>query len=201
MELVFEGNRISLKRELSKLDEFVLKFAGQMDESNIDYAVVSGYVALVFGRSRGTEDVDVIARTINYAAFERFWKSLEGEFECLNADSAKEAFEEYLSEGVAVRFALKGTVIPNMEFKFAKSRLEDAALDGKLELLLNGKRLFISPLELQIAYKLFLGSEKDLEDARFLFALFKEKLDSNKLGRIANALGVAGKIRLLGALK
>ncbi len=201
MELVFQENRISLKRELSKLDEFVLKFARQMDESNIDYAVVSGYVALVFGRSRGTEDVDAIARPTDRALFERFWKSLEGEFECLNADNAKEAFEEYLSEGVAIRFAFKGTVIPNMEFKFAKSRLEDAALNEKLELLLNGRRLFISPLELQIAYKLFLGSEKDLEDARFLFALFKEKLDSNKLGRIANALGVAGKLRLLGALK
>ena len=30
---------------------------------------------------------------------------------------------------------------------------------------------------LQIPYKLFLGSEKDIEDARFLFKLFEDKLN------------------------
>jgi len=36
-------------------------------------------------------------------------------------------------------------------------------------------------LELQIAYKLLLGSVKDIEDARFLFKLFMEQIDKKEL--------------------
>jgi len=39
------------------------------------------------------------------------------------------------------------------------------------------RSLYLSPLELQIPYKLFLGSEKDIEDARFLFKLYKDNLN------------------------
>ena len=41
--------------------------------------------------------------------------------------------------------------------------------------------LVIIPLEMQIAYKLFLGSEKDIEDAKHLYNMFKDKLDASLL--------------------
>lgn len=41
--------------------------------------------------------------------------------------------------------------------------------------------LFVSPLELQIPFKLFLGSEKDIEDAKHLYNLFKDNLDEKLL--------------------
>ena len=37
--------------------------------------------------------------------------------------------------------------------------------------------MFISSLELQIPFKLYLGSEKDIEDAKYLYNLFKDKID------------------------
>ena len=43
--------------------------------------------------------------------------------------------------------------------------------------MINKRVIFISPLELQIPFKVFLGSEKDIEDARFLYNLFKDRLD------------------------
>ncbi|EQD66109.1 hypothetical protein B2A_01284 [mine drainage metagenome] len=39
----------------------------------------------------------------------------------------------------------------------------------------------ISPLELEIAYKLYLGSEKDFADASHLYITFRESLDTQKL--------------------
>ena len=54
--------------------------------------------------------------------------------------------------------------------------------------LLNGKHLFISPLELQISYKLFLGSEKDIEDATYLYNLTKEHLDGELLSEFNTKL-------------
>jgi len=64
-----------------------------------------------------------------------------------------------------------------MEIKFSKIDLDFWVLEERREVLLNNHKLFISPLELQIPFKLFLGSEKDIEDARHLYSIFKDKLD------------------------
>jgi len=74
--------------------------------------------------------------------------------------------------------AKKGSIIPNIELKFVKNDLDRYSLDHRKRVTLSDKSLFLSPLELQIPYKLFLGSEKDIEDARFLFKLFKDNLDN-----------------------
>ena len=42
-------------------------------------------------------------------------------------------------------------------------------------------RLLISPIELQIHYKLYLSSDKDIEDAVYLWVLFREMLDGDLL--------------------
>lgn len=72
---------------------------------------------------------------------------------------------------------MKGTFIPNIEMKYPKIELDSWTLENRKSVSLNGKQLFISPLELQIAYKLFLGSEKDIEDAKYLYDLTQEHLD------------------------
>ena len=56
-----------------------------------------------------------------------------------------------------------------MEMKFVKTGIDARTLDNSIELVVNKNRLLISPLEIQMSYKLFLGSEKYIEDARFLF--------------------------------
>ena len=67
--------------------------------------------------------------------------------------------------------------IPNVELKFPKIALDKWGIDNKRKVILNDNDLFISPLELQIPFKLYLGTEKDIEDARFLYTLLKENLD------------------------
>jgi len=67
------------------------------------------------------------------------------------------------------------------KLKFPKIPPEFEALRERKEVLVNKKRLFVSPLELQIAFKLYLGSEKDIEDAKHLYRLFKGKLDRRLL--------------------
>ncbi|MBN2142234.1 hypothetical protein JW711_02790 [Candidatus Woesearchaeota archaeon] len=68
-----------------------------------------------------------------------------------------------------------------MEIKFPKTDLERWALEQKRKVEVNGKQIYISPIELQISFKLFLGSEKDIEDAKYLYELFKEKIDRKLL--------------------
>ncbi len=44
-----------------------------------------------------------------------------------------------------------------------------------------GPKLRISPLEIAIAYKLYLGSDKDFDDAAHIYTIFKNTLDTAKL--------------------
>ena len=52
--------------------------------------------------------------------------------------------------------------------------------------------MFISPIELQIPYKLYLGSDKEIEDAIYLWDIFKGKIEVNRLMGFMKALNVRG---------
>ncbi|MCX8202407.1 MAG: hypothetical protein N3G74_01200 [Candidatus Micrarchaeota archaeon] len=177
MEMKFSKKTIEMNKILSPLDKFVFDFCRILDDEKIRYVIVSGYVAIVFGRSRNTEDVDIIVEKIPYEKFERLWNRLKKKYECLNTNEPKTAYYEYLKNKTAVRFSRKGEVIPNFEFKFPKMDEDVISLNNSVELRIKNKRLFISPIELQIVYKLKLESEKDVGDAIFLYELFKEKID------------------------
>ena len=49
---------IELDRELSDLDKFTLNFVRILSKY-AKYVVVSGYVSILFGRARSSEDIDI----------------------------------------------------------------------------------------------------------------------------------------------
>ena len=182
MEIEYGKGHISISRELSSLDKFVIDFINALDAASIKYVIVSGYVSILFGRTRGTEDVDIFIEKPESPSFyalceknPRFW--------IINTASEKEAYD-MLIEGYGIRFAEKGKAIPNMEVKIGEMPLE------RISAAINGFKLFISPIEIQIAYKFYLGSEKDIEDAVYLYELFKERLDRGVLLQKCEELNV-----------
>jgi len=58
MEIEFKGDNIIFDRELSLLDSFVLNFTELLITNNIKYVIISGYVAILFGRSRISEEFE-----------------------------------------------------------------------------------------------------------------------------------------------
>ena len=119
MQIEYKNNKIKFERELSNLDKLVLSFTHILDKHKIKYVIISGYVAILFGRSRNTEDVDLFIEEIPMQKFLDFWNDLyETGFECINESSPKEAYNFYLKENTAIRFAVKGTFIWNFEVKF-----------------------------------------------------------------------------------
>ena len=191
MELEFSKNKIAFEKHLSDLDKLVIKFVKILDASKVDYVIISGYIAILFGRSRATEDVDLFIEEMPFEKFNTFWNALDkAGFECINAFSPEEAFNDFLKEKLAIRFALKGNFEPNFELKFPKSKYNIYSLNNKVEVFLNGEKLLSSEIELQIAFKLSLGSDKDFEDARHLYNTFKEHLDLNLLKKQISELQV-----------
>lgn len=158
MELEFKKNRIVFNRELSNLDKLVLRFVKILEKQRIDYVIISGYIAILFGRSRHTEDVDLFIEEMGFEKFEKFWIELYKQgFECINSLNPYNAFNGYLNDSLALRFAEKGTVMPNFEVKFPKTKYNWYSLKHKIEVFLNNQKLITSEMELQIAFKLRLG--------------------------------------------
>jgi hypothetical protein len=171
---------IEINRELSDLDIFTLDFITIL-KKHTNYVLVSGYVSILLGRARISEDVDVIIQKIDFSAFQALYKELKKNgFYCLNAEEDSTIYD-YLLDNLAVRFAKEGKTIPNIELKWIKHKFEKIALENTIDINLLKGKLKISNLELQIAFKEeVLKSPKDLDDADHIKDIAKEYLD-NKL--------------------
>ena len=70
MEFTYKKEKIIYpNKELTLLDKLVLKFLKAID---FKYVIISGYIAILFGRSRNTEDVDLFIEKISAQRFNNF---------------------------------------------------------------------------------------------------------------------------------
>ena len=165
MGISITPTEIKITRELSELDNFVLDVA-ELIEKYSQYVIVSGYVTILFGRSRGTEDVDFVIEKIPKEGFMKFCRDAQTSgFEFINPEDCSGLYE-MLKERLSIRMAREGEIIPNAEIKFPKDFFHQEAL------------------------KKSLGSDKDIEDAYYLYELFKENLNRRLLHDYIQRLGV-----------
>lgn len=170
---IIDEHTIQIDRELNDLDLFVLEFV-RILEKYTPYALVSGYVALLFGRSRNTEDVDLFITRLTKQQFHDFYVDIKNNgFKSVLVESEEELFS-MLTDNLSVRFGKGNSPIPNMEVKFVRDYSDMLSLQSKMEVITKQGNLFVSSPEIQVAYKKFvLRSPKDLEDARHLQGLFE----------------------------
>lgn len=184
----FIGSKtIRLEKIENELDRFALKFTKILGKYT-EYVIVSGYVAILFGRNRASEDIDVFVE--GFQDFEKFYREIhEKGYWILNHDNPKDA-HSMIKDGLAIRIAKKNQWLPNLEIKLPKRDTDFYSLQNRITVIMKSGKLFIGPLELGIAFKLFLSSEKDIEDARFLYKLFQDRLDRSNLKHFAKNLKV-----------
>jgi hypothetical protein len=193
MDLTMENQRIELDQKImTSLDTFVFSFLSHLGK-NVEYVIISGYIPILFGRTRGTEDVDLFIEKIGRKTFLKIYDELlSDDFYFLNPEDEQGLYEMLLDK-LAIRAAKNDTIIPNIELKFIKDDIDAYTMQHKKELVINKKhQLYISPFEVEIPYKLYLGSEKDIADALYLFEIFKEYLDRSLLERFMKELQVSG---------
>jgi hypothetical protein len=191
MEMSIKEGVIKFDKELSELDKLALLFSESLTSIGVKHVFLSGYVPILFGRNRASEDIDVVCEKISIEIFSGFWVDIHRNLICIITSDVNVAYNDYLQKNTAIRFAYPEEFIPNVEMKFEANKMHGAALSSPLNVVVNGRKLPISPLEQQIAFKLFMGSEKDIEDARFLFKLFEENLDIQKFTGYLKALNVS----------
>lgn len=182
-----EDDELVVERAPNDLDELAIRFTGILDEIGIEHVYVSGYVAILAGRSRATEDIDVLLAHVDETTIERLAGRLKEEG-LWGPAMPLDRMSEMLEDNIWV--ARDGEMVPHLEVKFVDDRFDRNSLENRITARIAGAELPIGPLELQIAYKLWMGSETDFEDAVHLYALFEESLRTADLEEWVSELGV-----------
>ena len=95
-----------------------------------------------------------------------------------------------LDNGDNIWVAPEDQITPHLEVKFARDEFDHASLENAITARIGGKTIPIGPVEPQIAYKLYLGAQKDVEDAVHLYTLFEQSLSVSRLEEWVTRLDV-----------
>ncbi len=152
-------------------------------EKYTHYMIVAGFLAIATGRTRGTEDIDMIAGRMDKPHFVQMHKNLTANgFVCMQSDDPGSIYDDYLAENVGVRYTWKDMPVPEMEMKFAKDRIDELGLRERVKIPLTNLEVWFAPVEMNIAFKEeYLKSDKDMEDARHLRLIFSGEISEERV--------------------
>ena len=173
-------NGLVVDREPNGFDELAIAFSALASRLDIDHVFVAGYVAILTGRSRATEDIDVFIEPCSESEIDALVAELEAADYWGPAMPLAEMYDN-LASGTNIWVAPDGEMSPRLEVKFPGDEFDRASLSNAISATIGGETIPIGPLELQIAYKLALGGRTDLEDAAHLYTLFGETLSTARL--------------------
>lgn len=185
----FQEGELVVEREPNELDTLAMEFTRILDDLDVRHVYVAGYVAILTGRPRTTQDVDVLLERLGESRTERLVEELR-EAGMWGPAMPLDDMYEMLANGDNIWVAPEEQVIPHIEAKFVRDETGRAALQNAVTAHIATAAIPVGPLELEIAYKLYLASRKDFEDAVHLFALFEESLRTEELERWVTKLGV-----------
>lgn len=184
---ILEKNAIVIQRGLTELDLFAKKFLGIL-KKHTNYLVVSGFVSICTGRTRGTEDIDVIVPAMEKEKFTALFEELDkNNFWCYQGDDSEDVYT-YIKNLNSIRFAKTNEIFPNIELisfnKTKKAKLFEFSHPQKIKI--KDFEFKIPPLEFEILYKeIILGGKKDFEDAKHLRTFFSEIIKERRFKEYA----------------
>ena len=183
----FTDKGVVIDKPPSDLDRLILEVGDVLDAVGIEYAVVSGYVAVLFGRSRATEDIYAITERFDEGTADELAKRLR-EAGYWGSAMPLDDLHETLADDLPARIAEEGHRVPNVELKFASDESDRISLDNAISVRLGEETLRVGSLEFQIAYKLDMGAQKDYEDALYLHEVAEPSLNGTALERYVTIL-------------
>ncbi|MBW2965832.1 hypothetical protein KY342_01870, partial [Candidatus Woesearchaeota archaeon] len=131
------------------------------------------------GRTRGTEDIDILVPIMPKEKFKELFDDLiNNNFWCYQGDNSDAIFR-YIKDFSNIRFAKKGEMFPNIEFvpinESRKAKWCEFSNPQKMKI--KDFEFKVPPIEFEILYKeLVLKGKKDMEDARHLRTFFSKIL-------------------------
>jgi hypothetical protein len=106
-----------VEREPNRLDELAIAFAEVLDRFDVRYAYVAGYVSILAGRARSTEDVDVVFERIDEPVVVEIVTALD-DAGFWGPAMPLESTYEMLEGGDNIWVAPEDQIMPHLEVKF-----------------------------------------------------------------------------------
>jgi len=178
--VTLRDGELVVERPPNELDELAIAFSRTLSRLDIGHAFVAGYLAILTGRARATDDIDVLVETLSTTEVDELVAVLESE-DYWGPAMPLEEMHGNLDAGTNIWVAPEDQMTPHLEVKFPVDEFDHASLDHAIDAHVGDATIPVGPLELQIAYKLHLGAQKDFEDATHLYVLFRESLRTTHL--------------------
>ncbi|MEK6872686.1 MAG: hypothetical protein AABW90_01575 [Nanoarchaeota archaeon] len=185
-----DNDVIIVNRELTQLDLFLKDFIDILKKYSY-YLVVNGYVNISTGRTRATEDIDILFPLMEKEKFILLFNDLtNGSFWCYQGDNYEEVYS-YIENFNNIRFAKTNEMFSNIEFipinKTKKAKFFEFSHPQKIKIKNFGFK--IPPIGFEILYKeLVLARKKDIEDAKHLKLFFSDILKEEKFKEFKNII-------------
>ncbi len=166
----------------NRLSDLCLRFC-RIIEKYAKYIVVSGFFVISSGRSRATEDIDIIVEFLDFDSFKKMHQNLvENDFACLQSSDPTEIYDSYLKESLPIRYIYSNLIIPNIEMKFAKDELDRYQIAIRKKIKFTEIDVYFGSVEANIAFKEeLLKSPKDLADAKFLRIVYQKDINEKEI--------------------
>jgi transcriptional/translational regulatory protein YebC/TACO1 len=142
---------------MEKIVKVLQRLVIALEKSGCEYVIVGGLVAIHYGRSRITQDIDVVVDTKDIGSLSSALR--EQGFEFSDRD-LEVAFEERSR----VALFLPEDILFHVDLKFARDELDYEVLRGRVREEIMGVVCWMESAEDIIVAKLIYGSSQDEED-------------------------------------
>jgi len=177
--VTLRDDELVVERSANELDELAIEFSELLSRLDIEHVFIAGYVAILTSRARATDDIDVLIERLPENDITELVESLDESGYWRPAVPLDEMYGN-LSSGTNIWVAPDNQMTPHPKVKFPTDEFDRASLSNAIDAHVADATIPVGPLELQIAYKLYLGSRTDFEDAAHLYTLFRESLRSER---------------------
>lgn len=118
-------------------NELALSFSTVLSADSVDHVFVAGYVAILAGRARSTQGIDVLLARTDESTIEAIVADLETQGYWGPAMPLAD-MHEMLSNDEPIWIARDGEVAPHLEVKYVTDRFDRASLSGAISARIGG---------------------------------------------------------------
>lgn len=125
----FRDGTLLVDREPNDLDELAIQFSTILDDVGIDHLFIRGYVAILAGRSRATEDIDVLLERTSTDKIDQLVEALKNE-RLWGPAMPLDSMEGMLDDNIWI--ARDDEMVPHIEAKFVDDEYDRASLGNRI---------------------------------------------------------------------
>ena len=169
---------------MEKVVKALQRLVRALESARCEYVIVGGLVAIHYGRTRVTQDIDVVVDTQDLSSLSSALREQGFEFSQRDLEAAYE-------ERGRVTLFLPEEAIFHVDLKFASDELDYEVLRGRVRGEVMGVECWVESVEDIVAAKLIYNSSQDEED---VIAILLNKGLNEKMKEKAKKFGVYQKL-------